>query len=268
MSHAVGPSLVLAGEALSIASLYVWGINVGEGACAWRVAYSPRSGAFGIWSIIYGTTIVLCILQLAAVVPSFDLAASALWALAWLLCAVWVPLFDASSPTSLILASIAIGAAATAAAAATWRAEAWLWIGDSARQMGALGVPLSLLAGWLLAASSIAVGVAIKANARDAQSTCVLVPRAPDESERAYRRRRRQRYREAFEAAPVEESFVPVLLAVGVATLALLARDPILTLPVVWAIVYQRTFPGVVTVGAIALCACGSAGAVIYLLQF
>lgn len=268
MSHAVGPLLVLTGEALSIASLCVWGINVGDGACAWRVPYSPRSGAFRIWSIIYSTTVVLCILQLAKVVPTFDIVASTLWAVAWLLCAVWVPLFDASSPTSLIMASVAIGTAAATATAAAWRAEAWLWVGDSTRPRGVLGLPLSLLAGWLLAASSIAAGVAIKANAPNAQSTCVLVPRVPGETERAYQRRRRRRYREAFEATPVEESFVPVPLAVGAATLAVLARDPILTLPVAWALVYQRTFPGVVTVGAIALCACGSAGALVHVFRF
>jgi hypothetical protein len=184
------------------------------------------------------------------------------------MCAVWVPLFDGSSQTSLILAAVAISAAAACATAATWRAEAWLWIGDRTRSRGALGLPLSLLAGWLLAASSIGVGVAVKANAPDAHSTCVLVPRVSGESEREYQRRRRRRYREAFEDAPVEDSLVPVLLATGVAALALFSRDPALTLPVVWALGYQRTFPGVVTLGSMVLCACGSAGALVYILEF
>lgn len=260
--------MVLVGEALSIASIYVWGVNVGDGACAWRVPYSPRSGAFGIWSIIYTSTALLCVLQLASVVPALDLGASVLWAVAWLLCAVWVPLFDASSPRSLIFAAAAIGAAAACATAASWRAEAWRWTGEDP-PLGlpfVLGLPLSLLAGWLLAASSIGVGVALKANAADAQSTCVAPApaRMSMESERQYQRRRRRRYREAFEAAPVEESPVPMLLAVAVAALAVGARDPALPLPVAWALLYQRTFPGVVTLCGMVECACGTAGALVY----
>lgn len=261
MSYALGPVLVLVGTALSAGSIAVWGVNVGDGACAWRVAYSPRSRAFGIWSLIYPSTVLLCSLQLVKLVPVFDLWASVLWATSWLLCTAWVPLFDASSPTSLILAAIAISAAAGCATAATWRAGAWRWIGDSSQPMTALGLPLSLLAGWLLTASSIGIGIAVLANSPDAQRTCVRVPPVQGESPREYSRRRRAAYREAQERAPVQDSIVPAFLAAGVGLLAVAAKDPALPLPVMWAVIHLRMFPGVTTVSELLICLCGIAGA-------
>lgn len=265
MSYATGPVLVLAGTALSAASIAVWGVNVGDGACAWRVAYSPRPQAFGIWSVIYPSTVVLCSLQIMKLVPVFAPWASVLWAAAWLLCAAWVPLFNGSSPTSLVLAAIVISAAAACATAATWVEGAWSWIGDSTRAMGALGLPLSLLAGWLLTASSIGIGIAVLANAKDAQQTCVRVPPIPGETPRSYRARRRAAYREAEAVSPVADSIVPAFLAAGVGLLAVAAKDPSLPLPVMWAIVNLKVFPGVTTIAELLLCLCGVAGAFVQL---
>lgn len=265
MSYAVGPVLVLAGTTLSAASIAVWGVNIGDGACAWRVSYSPRQQAFGIWSVIYTSTILLCLLQLANLVTVFDLGASVLWALAWLLCTAWVPLFDGSSPTSLIFAAIVISAAAGCATAATWKAGAWRWVGDPTLSTGPLGLPLSVFAGWLLAASSIGIGIAVLANSKDAQQRCVRVQQMQGESPRDYRRRRRAAYREAQDLAPAQDSIVPAFLASGVAVLAVAAKDPVLPLPVMWAVVNLRYFPGVTTVGELLICMCGIAGAVVQL---
>lgn len=250
----VGPVLVLAGTALSAASIAKWGVGA---SCAWRVGYEPKSRAFGIWSLIYPTTVLFSFLQLGQ--PVFDVWVGALWAASWLFCAVWVPLFDASSSASLIGAAIAISAAAGCATAATWRADAWR------QPRGALGLPLSLLAGWLLTAASIGIGIAIQANAPDASHTCVRIVPVQDETLREFRLRRRAAYREAARQAPVRDSIVPVFLAAGAAALAAGAREPVLPLPVVWAVINLKVFPSVRSTAAILVCFCGIVGSALRL---
>ena len=126
--------------------------------------------------------------------------ASFLWGLAWVCCTIWVPLFDAEYPDALRAAALVIACAAVAALMGAW--ESQMWVADDWEQRGkqlAVGVPLTLLAGWLLTASSIGIGIAWKASQPGAYSTCVRVePKRDDETEADYRRRRRVLYREAY----------------------------------------------------------------------
>lgn len=139
-------------------------------------------------------------------------------------------------------------------------ADAWRLGGAAV----ALGWPLSLLAGWLLTAASLGVGIAVKAGRSDASTECVRVPpRGRDEAEQAYRQRRRVLYRESYARAPAVESPVPIALSAAVAGLAVLIRDPLLPLPLAWAIVNLKAFPAVSYALAIVVCGCGVAGAAV-----
>ena len=262
-AHAVGPLAVLSALILSAASTRIWSRNVGETSCGWRTDYSPDGRAFGIWGLLYLGTVATALLQLSSLVFVVDWWANFYFALTWVFCAAWVPLFDAESPGFLVLAATQI---ARAAAGGRWGA----WLADAGRDRGtrvtavALSWPLSLLAGWLLTATSIGVGIAAKANAHDAQKACILVPpQERDETERSYRQRRRVLYREAYARAPAVESPVPIVLSAALAGLAVLIGDPLLPLPLVWAIVNLKAFPAVSYVLSIVLCGCGVAGALV-----
>ena len=264
--YVVGPLAVLSATILSLLSSAIWSRNVGETSCAWRTNYSPDGRAFVIWGIIYVGAIVVTVAQLTATFGVFDWGVNLLWGLAWTCCALWVPLFDAESPSALLAAMVAIVAGAGFATVAAWMSQIWILEPgeppDKRLQQLALGWPLTLLAGWLTAASAINVGIALMANDATASQPCVKVnPRRSDESEGDYRNRRRVLYREAYASAPVQPSFVPLLLAAAVAGLSMLIRDPLYPLPLAWAILNLPSFPSCVGLASLLVCGCGSVGA-------
>jgi hypothetical protein len=266
--YVIGPLAVLSAIILSLLSSVIWSRNVGETSCAWRTNYSPDGRAFVIWGIIYVGSIVVTAAQLTDTFGVFDWAINLLWGLAWACCALWVPLFDAESPGALLAAMVAIVAGAGFATVAAWMSQMWIIEAgvspDKRLQQLALGWPLTLLAGWLTAASAINVGIALMANDATASQTCVKVsPRRKDESESDYRNRRRVLYREAYAGAPMQSSVVPLLLAAAVAGLATLIRDPLYPLPLAWAILNLPSFPSCVGLMSLLVCGCGSAGAVV-----
>ncbi len=277
--YAIGPLAVVSALFLSLTSGRVWSRNVGETSCAWRTDYSPDGRAFSIWAVIYVATISSVIAQLTNGVTIFDWWVNFLWALAWALCALWTPLFDAESPGALRAAAFIIVAAAACSTAATALSRQWVvdngeggvdWRGHPFDEEGlrteqvSVGSPLSLLAGWLTVAAAINVGIAHKASDPGASAACVRVEaRRDDESERDYRNRRRVLYREAYAKAEVRVSIVPLLLAVFVGGLSTLMRDPVYAAPLMWGIVNLRAFPSCEYVMALLVCACGFAGAIV-----
>ena len=259
-ARVLGPLAVLSGTLLSMVSVAVWRRNVGNASCRWRVSYEPDDNAFGIWVIIYGWSIFLLSVQVTGQLPIVSWATSLLWAASWTAAAVWPPLFDADSPAALRAAAVMISTAATFATGAAWASSQW--VADSAESLALqtlVGAPLSLLAGWLLTAASLGVGIAAKASADDAERTCVE-PRRLGESRDAYRRRRAVVAADAV--AQGKPSVVPLVLAVSAAALAVCATDPILPIPLVWAQANSRSFTAV-PVAAMCVGAFGSACALL-----
>lgn len=272
-AYVAGPLAVLSSTILSLLSSAIWSRNVGETSCAWRTSYSPDGRAFAIWGAIYIGTVTVAIAQLTGNVPVFDWGVSLLWSLSWTCCSLWVPLFDAESPGALLAAMLAILLGAACATGASWFSEMWRLdsatgassgvSSDQRLQHVVLGLPLTILAGWLTAASAINVGIAWKANNSNASKTCVRIAAKKDgESESEYRNRRRVKYREAYALAPVQSSIVPLLLAAGVGLLSFLMRDPVYPVPLIWAILNLAEFPSCVSVASLFVCVCGSAGAI------
>ena len=265
--YVFGPLAVLSAALLSVTSTSLWSRNVGETSCGWRLSYSPDGRAFAIWGLIYLYTAVSVVMQITTLLVILGWWANFLWGLAWVCCTIWVPLFDAEYPDALRAAALVIACGATSALMGAW--ESQMWVADNWEQRGkqlAVGLPLTLLAGWLLTASSIGIGIAWKANQPGAYSTCIRVePKRPDESESQYRRRRRVLYREAYAKSPSGVSVVPFVLSLLVGGLAFAIPDPVLTVPLAWAVLNLRAFPSFVYVGCLVVLACGSAGACVRL---
>jgi len=252
-TYAIGPAAVLSGALFSIAANRVWFRNVGETSCRWRRAYSPDGRAFGIWLLIYSTTLISCIVQLTGQTPVLDWFPNALWALSWTICALWTPFFDGETPMALRAAASLLFVAAGAATLATSIETAWR-NSDNRLAMILLTAPLSALTGWLWVAAVLGWGIANAASdSRASAEACYVPPKRMDESEEEYRYRRRVLYREAYARMKPEVSIVPLLVAIAVATLCALIPDPLVAVPVAWAIVNLKAFPSVVYL--LALCA-------------
>lgn len=259
-AYVIGPLLVLSACCLSLVSSDIWSRNVGETSCGWRTDYSPDGRAFAIWGLIYGSTIVSILFQIGGALV-FDWWVNLLWGLTWVCCSIWVPTFDAEYDSALRTAALVITASGGLSLAAAWHSQMWIAdeSGTRARQLLA-GVPLSILAGWLLTAMTINWGIARKASLPNAMSTCVRVaPRRKDEDEREYRYRKRVAYRQAYARAPVRVSLVPAVLAIAVAVLSVAVRDPVLPVPLMWAIVNLRAFPSVIYVASLVVLSAGAA---------
>lgn len=250
----IGPLAVLSACVHSAVSSGIWSRNIGETSCRWRTAYNPDGRAFGIWSVIYTGTLLSVALQLLEIIPTVGWWTSLLWSISWAWCGVWVPLFDGEYPRALLSAAVAISVAAATAVAGAWveSATGGSWscpaTGNEGPLLGSCVLatwPLSLLGGWLLAASTLNIGIASLANSGASEDlACVkLPPRRPGETADQYRRRRRVAYREANAVAPVERSVVPPVLMVGVLALSLAANDALLSLPLAWAILNMSAWP-------------------------
>jgi hypothetical protein len=163
---------------------------------------------------------------------------------------------------------VAIGSGAFTASVGAAVAEAWVPVDSaSGRTLSvapALVWPLSLLAGWLITATSLNVGILLKAADPNSDKTCVRVPpQKPTESDRQFQAKRRALIREAEAAAPAAVAFEVWLVAFLVAAVTMVARDPVLALPAVWAIVNMKAWPCWEYGYAVLVCALGAAGAAV-----
>ena len=230
---AAAPVGVLFAISMTIVAIAFFGGMIGELACSWRLSYSPSGAAFSIWGLIFLWSIGSCVYQLLngfdeiytyTSKPRVNLLEMA----AWLLSAVWVVAFSAErgvDPIRAVTTAMfflvaamfcAMGAAVTEGA----------WRNDHVGRILGVGVPYSLLAGWLWAASGVSVGIVVKAWTVPADSRC--------------RNDQRRHYTTLLRADPLEwygwESWAPLLLATGISAIAFLLPDPILPLPMIWAI--------------------------------
>lgn len=234
----LGPVAVLITILFSLFASSLFGRNIGQTTCKYHVSFSPRARAFSIWSLIYVSSWVACLVQLASR-TELSLRSNLLWSAAWLLCSVWVPLFSPEKPRFLVAAAVSILAAAACGTCVIVIEKAW----SRQWELVLLTTPVSLLTGWLFTAGAINVAIAGKANS-GAKSACVFVAaRGADETESQFLYRRRLRYREARTQAAIVVSWVPLVLADVVAALSISLKDPVLALPLCWAILNTRSFP-------------------------
>ena len=139
-------------------------------------------------------------------------------AISWILAGLWVAFFSGGDRIRVTIASFILLASAGSSLAASFFACDWGVVSYS--QMFTIGLPVSLLAGWLSVASTLAIGIAVKAN-DGVPDTCV----------------RTDRNYSIFDG-PNDSFFtlVPTSVALVVSLWIVLARDPVMGLSVVWGI--------------------------------
>lgn len=209
----------------------------GKVRCRVMLTYSPSKTAFSIWSVIYLLTVTNVAVQIVGEIKNLDMystdVVNALHATAWGLAAVWLPLFgyaDTAPWLYIMCGLVLLAMAATSFAASVLCASEWAEGGSELRRW-TLAAPLSFLAGWTCVAASLNVGIAFMANAYPGK--CAL-----KRNTRSYWLFSQSK--EGIETMPTLPSVVPLVLATGLVTVALFRPDPILPIPLIWAILFMR----------------------------
>ena len=273
----IGPTAVLAAMLFSLATQQIWDRLVGEVTCMWRVSYAPDNRAFAIWAVLYPTTAIAVLLQWLALALPAELAVlgwwtSLGWAGAWLLAGLWIVAFDKEEGCNFWLSTLVLACAAASATTAVAVEGAWRLrpVRPVLRPAAIVtAAPLALLAGWLLVAFSLNVGIAIRSasSPQDCTPYRYRVRRILWLTDGQYQRRiRRSLYRQTVsQEAPLDGTLARlplVLVAAAAAGLAFATYEPLLPLPVVWATVLQPGFrccPRLVELASLALCIAGTA---------
>lgn len=214
---------------LSSISNGLYGRGIGDISCKYRLDFSPSSPAFGIWALIYTFAVLTAVLQLYAYSTNVEFFANKtainLYTAAWACATLWTPFFTAQTGFSLIVAAVLLTATASLALSASTIQNGWASVNSGdARKPWFMDTAFSLLAGWTTVASVLSVGIAWKAN--DAvPDVCQYYPR-----------------RGNLLTSPFDQSFefALVFIAASVSAIAAWVPDPILPLPVAWAIFFTN----------------------------
>lgn len=242
--HVFGPGAVLLGCGASVLANWVWGRMIGDVACSWRLAYSPRGPAFGIWSIIYLWTFLSILFQFLTNMAEDewycpDFGVNVLTAVAWVACSIWIWFFSLADSRNVRdglgwAACCLVTAAGCMLAAVIWESS---WTSQDSTRILTVGVPYSLFGGWLVLAASLSVGVFVASQQRP-PDRCdddgeLLEVRVPEQWER----------------------FTPVAVAFASGTIAASLPDPILAVPLCWGVFWfptgARLLPGIIALAAL-----------------
>ena len=231
-----GPLALLFGLGVAILMSLTFGRQMGDVACAWRVSYSPGGRAFAIWGLIFVWMLASVIEQLMVALDFDHVYAAAAWnnmlaGFSLFLAGFWVIAFGYSRREDRRGGLVV---SATFLLAGTWCAlgaavQEFSWRGLDPLRIIAVGVPFSLLAGWMTVATALGLATA-----------WVALRYPPD-----YRCFRETRSYNMFWAEDPTDasgfaSWVPLSLSALTAGAALAVPDPVLPLPVAWAIYHMR----------------------------
>lgn len=211
--------------------------RIGDVACAWRVSYSPRGPAFGIWGIIYVYTVASFVLQImhGYTMPTYmaQPQPNYLMGAAWFFTGLWGVTFgrgaEQDQPGFIGLAAFILVATALLAVTAVSLEQSYR-SNDYAHVFG-VGVPYSLFAGWLCVAAAVNVGIAYMA------ATTPPDPRCTAGRYRAYNQLVDE---DGRSERPVYDSWVPLLLSIAVSAGSFLFPDPVFVAPAFVGIFFMR----------------------------
>jgi hypothetical protein len=236
--RAVGPTVYLLGMAVCVGFIWITGNVIGDVSCRYRLSYSPRNGAFGIWGVIFPWHFASIFFQfLANIAPNTFYASkfetNVMIGISWAASGVWTFFFstsDSPDPSAgLGFAAFFLLVAAVSAFSAVFL-EGGFQPGASVAQILTCSIPFSILAAWLTVAASINMGVFVKSvniSSSESPPTCERDPVNTNEP-----------------LIPEPESWVdlllPAFLAVAISAVAISQSDLVLTLPVFWAIFFMR----------------------------
>jgi len=232
-----GPVVLLIGLGLSVLGNWLYGGMIGDVSCRYRLSYSPRNGAFIIWSVVYPYMTASVFFQFLYSFDSNSFYVARFWSnlllfVAWTASGAWTFFFgtgDSPNPevglgfATFFLLLAAITALSAVFVEQGFRADA------SWTRILTVSIPFSLYAGWLIVAASINVGifVTISLNSTDTTALCERDPNSRSEplipDPRGW-----------------VEASLPLVLAVGVSIISITQLDFVLVLPVIWAIVFMK----------------------------
>lgn len=212
---------------LSLVSNGVFGRGIGDVSCSYTQRFSPSGPAFGIWLPIYLFSGLMIIEQLrnaqaesgAIENGQIMVVQNAFYSMSWLCAAGWTPAFTAGTGTGMLIAAILLCLTAAFALAAVFSENRWGW------SSWVTAAAYSSLAGWTTVAAAINVAIAYQANYGKPNASC---SRYPDDYN-------------IF--SPIEakyETVVPLILASAVAVVAAALSEPVLGMPVAWAVYFMR----------------------------
>ena len=209
MSHALdvfGVSLVALSVIGSIVTNAVVGRSIGAVSRERNTAATPSEGAFAIWGLIYFLVMASVVFQFWRPLP---FASNMAMAISFAAAAAWVPVFVTNTPPNLVVASLLLAVSFVSALVSIVVGKNWTTGGDQASIVRHLLIDAgySLYTGWLLVATTLGVAIAAGAFGND---------------------------------LPFATLFVPGTL---VCLIAVLLGDPVLTLPLVWATLFQKAPP-------------------------
>lgn len=237
-----GSQTVLAFVGLSILASVIsngyFGRGIRSASCTYETKFSPSSEAFGIWTLIYvfgAANLVEQIYSQSTKTGNYEfLVANVCYGLTWVFAALWTPAFTLTvesggnvvpHPLGLIVAAVFLCFAAFFSMTAVFTSSAWdsnkkrslKWIG---------GVAFGLLSGWVLVAASVNFAIAYNANYGKRNTQCD--------------RNDNNRFTIFSPINDTSYTVVPLGLALAVCIIALYLPNPILPLPLIWALFWMR----------------------------
>lgn len=247
-SEVWGPTALLFGLGFSMFCNAFYGRNIGDVSCRYRVVFSPRRQAFGIWALIYtyfATSVFLQFLWSASneIFPNAGIYANSLVTSAWVLAGAWVIFF--ARLQRLVLAALTLVAAAGLALASIVVQKGWDMSeasgGTRAMQVVALAVPNALFAGWLCVAAGLSVAIALEARGEPTLGRWELLECEEQSDTCAEVEGGREGGGEGADQDNRIGAALPLLCSAGVvAGVAVATRDPLLLLPAAWALLWQK----------------------------
>lgn len=259
LASIIGSVAFMVGLGVAMAMSATFGRQMGDVACAWRVSYSPGSRAYSIWGIIFLWAIASVGAQLCTAldlpnVYAADPHNNVLEGLAFLAAGLWVLVFswarDHDARAGLAVSASFLVSSTTCAIAACVQERSWG--GLQWQRIVWVGVPFALFAGWMLVATSLGMGVAYLALAGyPPDNRCLLGGDG----------------RKGVIWTPSDagvHSWTPLVLSAVVTSVAVLLPDPVLPVPLLWAVCNMHGHTknyvalGVLVAGVVAASVCAA----------
>ena len=167
----IGPVAVLAALLFSLAAQRVWDRLIGEASCRWRLPYFPDARVYAIGPAHLRhdrrrRRAAAAGARAARRAGRARLGDQSRRAGASLCAGAWVIAFDREDGCNFWLAALLLAAGAGSGVAALAVEEAWHRAPASPVRAAAIATttPLALLAGWMLVACALNVGIAVRAS--------------------------------------------------------------------------------------------------------
>lgn len=216
---------------LSLVSNSVFGRGIGDVSCSYEQRFSPSGPAFIMWLPVYALSGWLIFEQLRTgqleagreKEEQLLILQNAFYSISWLCAAGWTPAFTTGTAAGIVTAAILLSLTALFALAAVFSGfvdTRWSWAS------WVTAAAYSLLAGWTVVAAAINVAIAYQAGYGKPNTSCS--------------RERNDDYNIFSTIEAKYQTAVPLILASIFAVVVAGLSQPVLGVPIAWAIYFMR----------------------------